>query len=131
MTCLFSSTASWNQPFACISNAHGGLAKCYVGASLVSLYIKSNSWCSLQVIGWFWEVVHEFTAAQKKQLLMFVTGSTGVHVEGLASLPPFVICRNGPASERLPRAHTCFNHLFLPAYQACLTSQASENCWSL
>ncbi len=74
---------------------------------------------ALQVIGWFWEVVHGFTEAQKKRLLMFVTGSDRVPIKGLASLqPPFVISRNGPASDRLPTAHTCFNHLLLPAYKA-------------
>ena len=66
---------------------------------------------------WFWEAVHGFTEAQKKRLLAFVTGSDRVPIRGLASLqPPFVISRNGPASDRLPTAHTCFNHLLLPAY---------------
>ena len=81
---------------------------------------------ALQVIGWFWEVVHGFTEAQKKRLLMFVTGSDRVPIKGLASLqPPFVISRNGPASDRLPTAHTCFNHLLLPAYKASPPFQAS------
>ena len=71
------------------------------------------------MISWFWEVVHGFTEAQKKRLLMFVTGSDRVPIKGLASLqPPFVISRNGPSSDRLPTAHTCFNHLLLPAYKA-------------
>ena len=69
------------------------------------------------MIVWFWEAVHGFTEAQKKLLLAFVTGSDRVPIRGLASLqPPFVISRNGPASDRLPTAHTCFNHLLLPAY---------------
>ena len=39
-------------------------------------------------------------------------------LQGLANLrPPFVISRNGPHSERLPTAHTCFNHLLLPEYK--------------
>ena len=83
---------------------------------------------ALQVIGWFWEVVHGFTEAQKKRLLMFVTGSDRVPIKGLASLqPPFVISRNGPASDRLPTAHTCFNHLLLPAYKASPPSQAASS----
>ena len=66
---------------------------------------------------WFWEVVHGFSEEQKKRLLFFVTGSDRVPIKGLASLqPPFVISRNGPSSNRLPTAHTCFNHLLLPAY---------------
>lgn len=70
-----------------------------------------------QVVTWFWEVVHCFSEEQKKRLLFFVTGSDRVPIKGLASLqPPFVISRNGPSSNRLPTAHTCFNHLLLPAY---------------
>ena len=39
------------------------------------------------------------------------------HRRGLASLqPPLVISRNGGGADRLPTAHTCFNHLLLPAY---------------
>ncbi len=73
--------------------------------------------CATQVVTWFWEVVHGFSEEQKKRLLFFVTGSDRVPIKGLASLqPPFVIARNGPSSNRLPTAHTCFNHLLLPAY---------------
>lgn len=73
--------------------------------------------CAVQVVTWFWEVVHGFSEEQKKRLLFFVTGSDRVPIKGLASLqPPFVIARNGPSSNRLPTAHTCFNHLLLPAY---------------
>ena len=68
-----------------------------------------------RVIRWFWETVHPFTADEKRRLLSFVTGSDRVPVKGLSSLP-FCIQRNGPASERLPTAHTCFNVLLLPEY---------------
>ena len=38
-------------------------------------------------------------------------------IEGLRALqPPFCISKNGGHSARLPSAHTCFNHLLLPAY---------------
>jgi hypothetical protein len=36
---------------------------------------------------------------------------------GLASMG-FVISKNGGDSERLPTAHTCFNHLLLPDYSS-------------
>ncbi|KAJ1478636.1 hypothetical protein T484DRAFT_1629602, partial [Baffinella frigidus] len=36
-------------------------------------------------------------------------------IRGLGSMT-FVISRNGPDSDRLPTAHTCFNHLLLPEY---------------
>ncbi|KAL3161776.1 hypothetical protein ABBQ38_008870 [Trebouxia sp. C0009 RCD-2024] len=71
-----------------------------------------------QVVKWFWEVVHGLPQEQQKQLLFFVTGSDRVPIKGLASLtPPFTISRAGPHSDRLPTAHTCFNHLLLPDYQ--------------
>jgi len=65
----------------------------------------------------FWSVAHELSEEQKKLFLSFVTGSDRVPLKGLANLRPrFVISRNGPHSERLPTAHTCFNHLLLPDY---------------
>eukprot|EP00877_Chromochloris_zofingiensis_P010517 jgi/Chrzof1/5719/Cz16g12280.t1 len=73
---------------------------------------------SHQVITWFWQVVHALDDAQKKRLLFFITGSDRVPIKGLSHLsPPFVISKNGPHMERLPTAHTCFNHLLLPAYK--------------
>jgi ubiquitin-protein ligase E3 A len=64
------------------------------------------------------QVVHAFNESQKKRLLFFITGSDRVPIKGLAHVtPPFVISRNGPHSERLPTAHTCFNHLLLPSYK--------------
>ena len=75
----------------------------------------------LQVVKWFWQVVHGLQQEQQKQLLFFVTGSDRVPIKGLASLTPeFTISRAGPHSDRLPTAHTCFNHLLLPDYQVCL-----------
>ena len=72
----------------------------------------------LQAVQWFWKVVHGLQPEQQKQLLFFVTGSDRVPIKGLASLtPPFTISRAGPHSDRLPTAHTCFNHLLLPDYQ--------------
>jgi len=71
-----------------------------------------------RIIAWFWEIVHAFNEHQKKRLLFFITGSDRVPIKGLAHLSPqFVISRNGPHSERLPTAHTCFNHLLLPDYK--------------
>ncbi|KAG2488735.1 hypothetical protein HYH03_012734 [Edaphochlamys debaryana] len=70
-------------------------------------------------VRWFWEVVHSLPAASQKRLLFFVTGSDRVPIKGLAHLnPPFVISRAGAHSDRLPSAHTCFNHLLLPHYNS-------------
>jgi ubiquitin-protein ligase E3 A len=67
------------------------------------------------VIKYFWEVVHEFTEEQKKQLLVFTTGSDRIPIGGLSQLQ-FVIARNGTDSDRLPTSHTCFNALLLADY---------------
>lgn len=63
-------------------------------------------------------MVHALDESQQKRLLFFITGSDRVPIKGLAHLsPPFVISRNGTDGSRLPTAHTCFNHLLLPAYK--------------
>jgi len=67
------------------------------------------------VIKNFWEIVHTMTYDQKKKLLMFVTASDRVPLKGLGNLT-FVIQRNGPDTDRLPTALTCFGRLLLPEY---------------
>lgn len=83
-----------------------------------------------QAVEWFWSVVHGLQPEQQKQLLFFVTGSDRVPIKGLASLtPPFTISRAGPHSDRLPTAHTCFNHLLLPDYQVSPHAVLVCTCW--
>ncbi|KAE9321277.1 Ubiquitin-protein ligase [Phytophthora rubi] len=65
----------------------------------------------------FWIIVHALPLEDKKKLLRFATGSDRVPIRGLSNLV-FVISRNGPDSDRLPTAHTCFNHLLLPEYSS-------------
>ncbi|XP_065837402.1 probable E3 ubiquitin-protein ligase HECTD2 isoform X2 [Oscarella lobularis] len=69
------------------------------------------------VIQWFWEIVHDMTKEQKKQLLMFVTGSDRVPLKGMGSLS-FAIQRHSDDLDRLPSAMTCFSRLFLPPYES-------------
>lgn len=69
----------------------------------------------LSIFRYFWEVVHEMTAEQKRALLQFATGSDRIPVGGMSKLR-FIIAKNGPDSEKLPTAHTCFNVLLLPEY---------------
>ncbi|KAG7377858.1 putative E3 ubiquitin-protein ligase HTD2 [Phytophthora pseudosyringae] len=69
------------------------------------------------VIQDFWVIVHALPLEDKKKLLRFATGSDRVPIRGLSNLV-FVISRNGPDSDRLPTAHTCFNHLLLPEYSS-------------
>ena len=58
-------------------------------------------------------MIHEFPLELKKRFLFFSTGSDRVPIKGLSNLN-FVISRQGTDEERLPSAHTCFNHLLLP-----------------
>jgi len=66
-------------------------------------------------VKWFWEAVHSMTLEDKRKLLQFTTGSDRIPVGGLAKLK-LIIAKNGPDSDRLPSAHTCFNVLLLPEY---------------
>ncbi|KAJ1562932.1 hypothetical protein HK405_005796 [Cladochytrium tenue] len=63
----------------------------------------------------FWSIVHDLTHDQKKKLLTFVTASDRVPLKGLGNLT-FVVQRNGPDTDRLPTALTCFGRLLLPEY---------------
>ncbi|KAI8582927.1 hypothetical protein K450DRAFT_225503 [Umbelopsis ramanniana AG] len=69
------------------------------------------------VIRNFWSIVHELSPQQKRHLLLFVTASDRIPVGGLKELM-FVIQRNGPDSDRLPTALTCFSRLLLPEYSS-------------
>ncbi|RKO97102.1 hypothetical protein CXG81DRAFT_11343 [Caulochytrium protostelioides] len=63
----------------------------------------------------FWRVVHRMPWSRKKKLLNFVTASDRVPVKGPGQIL-FVVQRNGPDTDRLPTALTCFGRLLLPEY---------------
>ncbi|CAF3358329.1 unnamed protein product [Rotaria sp. Silwood1] len=65
----------------------------------------------------FWSVLMTFTDEKKRKFLQFTTGSDRAPIGGLARLK-LIISRNGPDSDRLPTAHTCFNALLLPDYSS-------------
>ncbi|KAJ2720961.1 hypothetical protein GGI07_004274 [Coemansia sp. Benny D115] len=65
----------------------------------------------------FWRVVGGFTQQQLRQLLTFVTASDRVPLGGYENIT-FVVQRNGPDTNRLPTALTCFGRLLLPAYSS-------------
>ncbi|KAJ2118809.1 hypothetical protein IW147_006304 [Coemansia sp. RSA 720] len=67
------------------------------------------------VVRRFWRVVASMPPAQLAKLLAFVTASDRVPLGGYSGLT-FVVQRNGPDSDRLPSALTCFGRLLLPAY---------------
>jgi len=63
----------------------------------------------------FWEVFHEMTLPEKKDFLLFLTGSDRIPILGMKTLK---MCIQPTGDERyLPVAHTCFNLLDLPRYQ--------------
>lgn len=63
----------------------------------VGLLFMNDLICS--ACRWFWEIVHGFSLEQKKQLLMFTTGSDRIPVGGFSKLK-LLIARNGPDSDR-------------------------------
>ena len=64
-----------------------------------------------------WQCIHGFSLEMQKKFLFFCTGSDRVPIKGLGNLT-FVVSKNGSDEDRLPSAHTCFNHLLLPEYQS-------------
>jgi hypothetical protein len=68
-----------------------------------------------QTVVAFWNVFFEMTNEQKKDFLMFCTGSPRAPVGGLANIQ-LIIQRTNDV-EKLPVAHTCFNMFSLPDYQ--------------
>lgn len=54
---------------------------------------------------------------RQRNILEFVTASDRVPLNGLGVLV-FVIQRNGPDTDRLPTALTCFGRLLLPEYSS-------------
>ena len=73
-------------------------------------------------IRWFWQAVRSFTPSEQRKLLLFVTGSPSVPLEGFSMLrsrgeiSPFRIVTSSNGPDSLPIAHTCFNRLDLPRY---------------
>lgn len=75
------------------------------------------------MVQWFWELVRSFEQEQKAKLLQFVTGTSGVPIQGFAylqgndgSIRKFTI--HGDRNVKVfPRAHTCFNRIDMPIYK--------------
>lgn len=94
-------------------------------------------------VKWFWQCVQErLDNEQRTRLLQFVTGTSRVPVNGFKDLQgsdgPRRFCiqllRMDRADEYLPKSHTCFNRLDLPAYTSLdvlvtkLTKAIEETC---
>lgn len=65
----------------------------------------------------FWAMFHALPEDKKKLFLKFATGSDRSPVGGLSQLR-LVIGRNGPDTDKLPTASTCFSHFLLPEYSS-------------
>ncbi|XP_017159642.1 E3 ubiquitin-protein ligase NEDD4-like isoform X2 [Poecilia reticulata] len=75
------------------------------------------------VIQWFWKTVLLMDAEKRIRLLQFVTGTSRVPMNGFAELygsngPQLFTIELWGTSDKLPRAHTCFNRLDLPPYES-------------
>jgi len=77
-----------------------------------------------QVVRWFWELVRGFEQEQKAKLLQFVTGTSGVPIQGFAYLQGNdgnirMFTLHGDKNVKVfPRAHTCFNRIDMPIYKS-------------
>jgi hypothetical protein len=78
---------------------------------------------SHETVKMFWKVLNDFSQDELSQLILFVTGTPRLPVEGFSSLrttrgdPARFTIEPVPYSQGvLPRAHTCFNRLDLPLY---------------
>jgi len=75
------------------------------------------------LVSWFWEIVSNFSEADKAKLLQFCTGSSRVPIQGFKALQandgrlcPFTLSIIDMSVSVFPRSHTCFNRLDLPDY---------------
>ncbi|KAK6149675.1 hypothetical protein DH2020_017200 [Rehmannia glutinosa] len=68
-------------------------------------------------ISWFWKIVGQMTAEQRKVLLFFWTSIKYLPCEGFRGLSSrLYIYKTSESSDRLPSSHTCFHRLCFPAY---------------
>lgn len=78
---------------------------------------------SHKVVQWFWEIVRSLEHEQQARLLQFVTGTSGVPIQGFTylqgndgSIRRFTL--HGDKNVKVfPRAHTCFNRIDMPIYK--------------
>jgi E3 ubiquitin-protein ligase NEDD4 len=74
-----------------------------------------------EVVAWFWKIVRSWPAERKARLLQFTTGTSRIPVNGFKDLQGsdgprrFTIEKAGEITQ-LPKSHTCFNRIDLPAY---------------
>lgn len=76
-----------------------------------------------KVVKWFWEILSVMSQIELENLLMFVTGTSRVPIEGFGYLKTlrgepakFTLQSIESGKRPLPQAHTCFNRLEIPVY---------------
>lgn len=68
-------------------------------------------------IVWFWEVLSQLNAEQKKTLLFFWTSVKYLPIEGFQGLASrLFIYKSSESQDRLPSSHTCFYRLCISPY---------------
>ncbi|XKL60931.1 hypothetical protein PGB90_007988 [Kerria lacca] len=79
------------------------------------------------VVKWFWQIVESYSEEMRARLLQFVTGSSRVPLQGFKALQGstgaagprlFTIHVTDTSEDNLPKAHTCFNRIDIPAYSS-------------
>ncbi|XP_055912225.1 probable E3 ubiquitin-protein ligase HERC4 isoform X2 [Eupeodes corollae] len=68
-----------------------------------------------ETIRWFWEVFHDLPIEEKKNFLLYLTGSDRIPIGGMSKIQ--IIIQPTTDDRFLPVAHTCFNLLDLPRYK--------------
>ncbi|KAG7271158.1 hypothetical protein CRUP_002807 [Coryphaenoides rupestris] len=75
------------------------------------------------VVKWFWKAVESYDEERRARLLQFVTGSSRVPLQGFKALQGaagprlFTLHQIEASTNNLPKAHTCFNRIDIPAYE--------------
>ncbi|CAI0374416.1 unnamed protein product [Linum tenue] len=68
-------------------------------------------------ISWFWKIVGEMSAEQRRILLFFWTSVMYLPVEGFEGLTSrLYIYKSAEPNDRLPSSHTCFHRICFPPY---------------
>ncbi|KAF2357849.1 HECT domain [Trinorchestia longiramus] len=120
----------------------GGLGKIDVDDWKANTRLKHCT-ADTPIVVWFWQIVERYTEEMRARLLQFVTGSSRVPLQGFKALQGstgatgprlFTIHLIDANKENLPKAHTCFNRIDIPAYESFskmyekLTQAVEETC---
>ena len=93
----------------------------YRGFNGPSASDTSSGGSDSQLIQWWWQIVSEFTQQEKALLLLFVTGTSKIPLEGFKALQGtngvtrFTL-QKANGVDQLPLSHTCFNQLDIGDY---------------